>query len=218
MRRLWLVAVMCSTVLLPAGTAHASPAGRVVAWGCQGIGSWGQCNVPAGLSAVTAVAAGQYHSLALKRDSTVVAWGCGANTPGQCSVPSGLSGVTAIAAGTDQSLALLGNGVVIAWGCQDESNNHGQCSVPNGLSGVTAIAAGGAHSLALRSDGAVVAWGCGGFTNYGQCSVPGGLSGVTASPPATFTLSPSGATARSWLGAAPWTTSASAASRAASPA
>ena len=173
--------VLCATVLLlPAGAAEGAPAGRVVAWGCQDGGNWGQCNIPSGLTTVTAVAAGQYHSLALRRDGTVVAWGCGANAPGQCSVPTGLSGVTAIAAGTDQSLALRSDGTVVAWGCLDESGDHGQCSVPSGLSGVTAIAAGGAHSLALRSDGTVVGWGCGGIAAYGQCSVPGGLSGVTA--------------------------------------
>ena len=55
---------------------------------------------------MTAIAAGDYHSLALKGDGTVVAWGCanGADE-GQCSVPSGLSRVTAIAAGEYHSLA-----------------------------------------------------------------------------------------------------------------
>src|SRR5207237_7471250 len=115
-RRLCAIAVLGVGLLLPAGAARAAAAGRVVAWGCQGGGNWGQCNVPSGLTAVTAVAAGEYHSLALKRDGTVVAWGCGANTPGQCSVPSGLSGVTAIAAGTDQSLAVRSDGTVVACG------------------------------------------------------------------------------------------------------
>ena len=50
----------------------------MVAWGCgQGVPDFGQCNVPSGLSGVTAIAAGSYHSLALKGDGTVVAWGCG---------------------------------------------------------------------------------------------------------------------------------------------
>jgi PASTA domain/Regulator of chromosome condensation (RCC1) repeat len=135
--------------------------------------------VPGGLSGVTAIAAGHFHSLALKSDRTVVAWGCsGGFDYGQCSVPGGLSGVTAIAAGTDHSLALKNDGTVVAWGCV--GFDHGQCIVPGGLSGVTAIAAGTVHSLALKSDGTVVAWGCGPGFDYGQCSVPGGLSGVTA--------------------------------------
>ena len=98
---------------------------------------------------MTAIAAGTDHSLALKGDGTVVAWGCGARTDyGQCSVPSGLSGVTAIAASQGHSLALKGDGTVVAWGCGARTR-LGQCSVPNGLSGVTSIAAGPFHSLAL---------------------------------------------------------------------
>ena len=104
--------------------------------------------MPSGLSGVTAIAAGVSHSLALKGDGTVVAWGCGAGADlGQCSVPSGLSGVTAIAAGGSHSLASKGDGTVVAWGCA--GYDAGQCSVPSGLSRVTAVAAGGSHSLAL---------------------------------------------------------------------
>jgi alpha-tubulin suppressor-like RCC1 family protein len=50
--------------------------GTVVAWGC-GTDDLGQCSVPSGLSGVTAIAAGYYHSLAVRGDGTVVAWGCG---------------------------------------------------------------------------------------------------------------------------------------------
>jgi hypothetical protein len=133
--------------------------------------------VPSGLSGVTAVAAGHVHSLALKGDGTVVAWGCGGGTDwGQCSVPGG---VTAIAAGASHSLALRSDGTVVASGCGDPGGNYGQCSVPSGLTGVTAIAAGQSHSLALKGDGTVVAWGCA-VNPFGECSVPGGLSGVIA--------------------------------------
>jgi hypothetical protein len=98
---------------------------------------------------VTAVAAGQAHSVALKRDGTVVAWGCGAPfSYGQCSVPSGLAGVTAIAAGYFHSLALKSDGTVVAWGC-GFGFDYGQCSAPGGLSRVAAIAAGDYDSLAL---------------------------------------------------------------------
>jgi PASTA domain/Regulator of chromosome condensation (RCC1) repeat len=98
---------------------------------------------------VTAVAAATDHSVALKGDGTVVAWGCGAGTDfGQGSVPSGLSGVTAISAGYAHSLALRGDGTVVAWGCGG-GYDLGQCSIPSGLFGVTAVAAGLWHSLAL---------------------------------------------------------------------
>jgi alpha-tubulin suppressor-like RCC1 family protein len=158
--------------------------GTVVAWGCGGGNDFGQCTVPGGLAGVTAIAAGSYHSLALKGDGTVVAWGCGAglSPSGQCNVPAGLSGVKAIAAGTYHSLALRADGSVVAWGCG--GGGAAKCSVPDGLSGVTAIAAGAFHSLALKRDGTVVAWGCGvgvnESTDFGQCGVPAGLSSVTA--------------------------------------
>jgi alpha-tubulin suppressor-like RCC1 family protein len=72
-------------------------AGTVVAWGDN---TDGQTTVPSGLGGVTAIAGGAYHSLALKSDGTVVAWG------NPSSVPGDLSGVTAIAAGGFHSLAL----------------------------------------------------------------------------------------------------------------
>jgi hypothetical protein len=92
----------------PIRASRCSATAPFVAWGCGAFGDKGQCRVPSGLSAVTAIAAGQFHSLALKGDGTVVAWGCGAGGDfGQCSVPSGLSGVTAIAASLAHSLALV---------------------------------------------------------------------------------------------------------------
>jgi Regulator of chromosome condensation (RCC1) repeat len=182
--RLCALVVLSLGLLFPAGAANAMPAGTVVAWGCVGA-DFGQCSVPSDLSGVTAIAAGGYHSLALRSDGTVVAWGCGDDVDaGQCTVPSGLTGVTAIGGGETHSLALKTDGTVVAWGCGPTvalgNGDYGQCSVPTGLSGVTAIAAGAFDSLALKSDGTVVAWGCGGFTDFGQCNVPSGLSGVTA--------------------------------------
>ena len=142
--------------------------GTVVAWGGN---DYGQTNVPAGLSGVTAISAGAYHSLALKSDGTVVAWG--ENYFGESTVPAGLSGVTAVAAGNEVSLALKSDGTVVAWGY----NDYGETNVPAGLSGVTAIAAGFFQSLALKSDGTVVAWG---DNSHGESTVPAGLTGVTA--------------------------------------
>jgi alpha-tubulin suppressor-like RCC1 family protein len=136
------------------------------AWGLNGNG---QAAVPPDLSDVVALAGGQGHSLALRRNGTVVAWG--ANQYGQSSVPPGLSNVVAIAGGGNHGLALKSNQTVEAWGADYE----GQSTVPPGLSNVVAVSAGRQHSLALKFDGTVVAWGGSG---YGQISVPAGLSGV----------------------------------------
>ena len=118
---------------------------------------------------VIAIAAGGYHSMALRDDGTVVAWGAGTSTiyygnlPDykQCVVPTNLAGVSAIAAGGFHSLALRTNGTVVAWGW----NQYGQTNVPAGLTNVIAVAAGSAHSMALKADGTVVVWG---NDTYGQ--------------------------------------------------
>src|SRR6185436_7579276 len=78
-----------------------------------------------GLTGVTAIASGAYHSLALKSDGTVWAWGynyygtLGDGTTTTRSTPvqvSGLTGVIAVSAGTLHSLALKSDGTVWAWG------------------------------------------------------------------------------------------------------
>ena len=160
-------------MLFAPGAAQAAT--TPLTWGCGG--PFGPCATPGGLTDLIAADVLTLHSLALKADGTVTAWGCAGYDFGQCSVPGGLAGVTAIAAGDAHSLALRIDGTVVSWGCMGAANS-GQCSVPIGLSGVTAISAGIYHSLALKSDGTVVPWGCG--FNYGQCNVPMGLSGVTA--------------------------------------
>ena len=140
----------------------------IITWGDN---SYGQLNVPAGLTGVTSIAAGSAHSLALKSDSTVVAWGY--NSAGRLNVPAGLTGVTAISAGASHSLALKSDGTVVGWG----ANNFGEATPPANLSGVTAISAGFSHSVALKNDGTVVAWGEN-FLN--SLNVPAGLTGVRA--------------------------------------
>jgi Regulator of chromosome condensation (RCC1) repeat len=98
--RFCVTAALSVGLLITPGAAQATPTGNPVAWGCEGIGAWGQCTVPLGLTSATAIAAGYYSGLALKSDGTVVAWGCGMlGVQGACNVPSDLSGVTRIAAG-----------------------------------------------------------------------------------------------------------------------
>jgi hypothetical protein len=112
----------------------------------MGANSFGQTNVPAGLSNAVAIAAGNGHNLALRTDGTVVSWGY--NQDGATDVPVGLSNVVAIAAGQGDSLALRGDGTVVAWG----PNASGDTTIPAGLSNVVAIAAGVYFYLALVGD------------------------------------------------------------------
>ena len=142
-----------------------------------------------------AIAAGLWHSLALKSSGTVIAWGCGYPTldAGQCTVPpAAQSGVIAIAGGAYHSLALKRDGSVVAWGCGTIHQSHadtvldwGQCDVPAAAkSGVTAIAAGTQSSLALNRDGRVVAWGCRVSRGREYCTVPAAAkNAVTAVAP-----------------------------------
>jgi alpha-tubulin suppressor-like RCC1 family protein len=161
------------------------------AWGSNAFGQLGYATVgitgltPAPVVSLTdaiAVAAGDAHSVALRADGTVWAWGSNAfgqlgtgasdASPHNAPAPvSGLSHIIAIAAGGAHSLALGTDGTVWAWG----SNYSGElgagpatttgCScVPtpvrvNGLNHVIAIAAGDLYSLALRDDGTVWVWG-----------------------------------------------------------
>lgn len=114
---------------------------------------------------VIAVAGGGWHSLALKADGSVIAWGGYTFAPNPDPAPARKDFI-AIAAGWEHSLALTRDGTVFAWGADD----LGQSKVPPGLAGqVIAIAANGYHSLALRRDGSVEAWGA---NNQGQRTVP----------------------------------------------
>lgn len=137
--------------------------------GASGDNTFGQISLPPNLSHLVAIAAGGWHSLALRADGTPIAWGD--NSSGQCDVPPGLTDAVAIAAGGYHSLAIRAEGTVMAWG----ANDFLQSAVPGNLGNVIAVAAGTWHSLALRADGTVVAWGDNAF---GQTALPPALSGI----------------------------------------
>ena len=110
-----LLAMLSLALLFIAVPAQSTPGGTVIALGCGGF-DLGQCAVPGDLAGVVDISAATYHSVALKNDGTVIAWGCGPPGDfGQCNVPSTLSDVTAIAAGDYHSLALKSDGTVVAW-------------------------------------------------------------------------------------------------------
>lgn len=128
-------------------------------------------------SDVDAIAAGAFHSLALKGGS-VYAWGqnyhgqLGNQNPSDYQTTPipvaggdmGNQGVDKIAAGAFQAAALK-NGSVYTWG----EGLYEPTAIDNGAmgnTGVDAIAAGGYHFLALK-DGSVYAWGQNGYGQLG---------------------------------------------------
>jgi alpha-tubulin suppressor-like RCC1 family protein len=188
--------------------------GRVWAWGWDFRGQLGDAStanrltpVQVGVSTlagVTAVATGSSHSLALKRDGSVWAWGgnehgeLGDGTTVTRQTPiqvPGLSGIVAIAAGGWHSLALQGDGSVWAWGRNDAGQLGDGATTDRqtpvrvrGLSSVVAVQGGAGHSLAVKNDGSVWAWGANTNGQLGDGTTTdrltpvraGGLTGVVA--------------------------------------
>lgn len=202
-----LFAIACSAWAAPGASAAGSPA--AAGWGANEAGQLGDATTAAsleptpvhGLSAITAIAAGKDHSLALLSSGHVMAWGdnasgeLGNGSETSSDVPVEVKGITtavAVAAGAEFSLALLANGTVLAWGQNKEgelgNGNIVSSEVPEtvlGLSEVKAIAAGAKHALALLNSGKVMAWGAdsdgqlgNGTTAAGEIE-PGQVSSIT---------------------------------------
>lgn len=143
--------------------------GTVVTWG---DGSRGQTNVPAGLGSVADLKTGWYHTLVLRTNGAISAWGAwGAPGFPSVSFPSNLPPLKAIAAGGNHDLGLLSNGTVVAWGYD---TNAPHVKVPTNLPPVKAIAAGWTKSTALLTNGTVVMWGT------GLDTIPENLTNVVA--------------------------------------
>ena len=101
---------------------------------------------------ITAISAGAYHTVGLKKDGTVVAtkittW----MDSGQSDV-DGWSEISAISAGGGHTIGLKNDGTVVAAG----SNDSGQCNVDK-WKDIIAISASNNHTVGLKKDGTVVA-------------------------------------------------------------
>lgn len=138
-----------------------------------------------GLPEIKAIAAGDYHTLAVDTDGNVWAWG--RNKYGQIGMDENLNptsitpekvgiinDIVAVEAGSEHSIALRRDGTVWTWG----NNEYGQLGngettnanntpeIVLGLTGIMEIAAGNNHTLALKQDRTNIwAWGS---NEYGQ--------------------------------------------------
>lgn len=184
--------------------------GRIAAWGYNGFGQLGIGTTADSLVPVSvtttgvlsgktpiAIAAGQFHNLALCTDGTLAAWGYNfygqlgngltsdSSTPVAVSKTGVLTGKTiiAIAAGTYHSFALCSDGTLAAWGYNGngELGNGGTGFSPlpvavdttGVLTGKTIVAvfAGSFHNFALCTDGTLAGWGYNGYGQLGDNSV-----------------------------------------------
>ena len=112
---------------------------KLVAWG---LDWYGLMNIPSPNPEYSAASGGHYHSLGLRPDGSIQAWG--EDTNGKLTVPVGDS-FTTVSAGWEHSLALRPDGSIVAWGLDELSEETPTSGT------FTAIAAGRFHSLALES-------------------------------------------------------------------
>jgi alpha-tubulin suppressor-like RCC1 family protein len=197
---------LTNVIAVAAGAYHAlalKSDGTVWAWGYNGDGQLGVGNTSSitpvqvrgqggtgYLTGVVAIAAGTYHTVALKNDGTVWAWGgndygqLGDNTTTPHNTPvqvkgagavGYLEGIIAVAVGYGHNVAIKNGGTVFSWGRNDDgqlgNNTTTDRTIPvqvvgsggkGFLTNVVSVACGYSHSAAVKSDGTVWGWGSNG--------------------------------------------------------
>ncbi len=194
------VGVLTDVVAIAAGRHHSLALrsdGSLVTWGRNQAGQLGtgtigdNRNVPVQILAarglpftrLIAVAGGAQHSLALRSDGTVLAWGSDSDgqlgngdSVGNSSTPravvtstgkGALANIVSIAAGSVHSVAVAVDGTVSSWGANNDGLLGDGSAVPRqrpvpvlddntglALVGALAVSAGSTHSLVVTANGA----------------------------------------------------------------
>jgi len=199
----------------PIGGAYNPVRGtNVVGWGagdgnnskvCE-INNWpnfGQSILPSDLGHCVKVSAGGYHSLAIKSNNKLEAWGAGRPLClpcttfnqnnvhfGQAVIPSNLTDVEfiEISAGKFHSCGIRkDNNQVVCWGAGITNQagggtcgvNWGQSIIPGSLNRCIKVSAGGYHTCAITETGTIECWG---KNVNGQCNIPGSPSSQDIAP------------------------------------
>jgi alpha-tubulin suppressor-like RCC1 family protein len=177
--------------------AEAAGPGFIYTWGDNTLSGLGRVGEAPPLLSWTAVSSGARHTLAIRSDALLFAWGFNqhgelgdeTNSGRSSPVQIGTSSWTAVSAGHKHSLAIRSDGKLFAWGRNDygqlgngefgayggpyNSSTNKSSPVQIGTSSWTAIAAGSSHSVAIRSGGSLFAWG---RNNKGQLGLGGQIN------------------------------------------
>ena len=156
------------------------------------------------LHSIKAIGGRGYHTLAIKSDGTVWAWGynksgeLGNNDPSHANkcYPVQVQGLDkpaiAVTDGYDFSVALMSDGTLRSWGDNNtgQLGNNGTASSDSavtvyGLTNVIQVSCGWSHVLAVRADSTVWAWGGNatgqlGNGSYASSNVPQQVAGLSS--------------------------------------
>jgi hypothetical protein len=159
-----LISGAAALLLLGTATPRAHAQHSLVDWGINEFSNL-DGSPPAG--PFKAVAAGRYHSVAIRMDGTLVTWGEASHLGSFLADDTPPGTFVDVAAGTAHCVALRTDGTLVSWG---EDSFALVTGTPVGT--FTDVATGDDHSIAIRSDGTIATWG---DNHKGQVSgAPGG--------------------------------------------